>query len=103
MGVNHVGHMLLTQLLLPALTTHGSPARVVAVSSMAHAYDRGFEAGLDDLGWRARPERGYDPWVAYGNSKLANVLFARELANRWGVTAKPQKGNRKQSACEDRG
>lgn len=98
-----MGHMLLTQLLLPALTTHGSPARVVAVSSMAHAYDRGFEAGLDDLGWRARPERGYDPWVAYGNSKLANVLFARELANRWGVTAKPQKGNRKQSACEDRG
>ncbi|GFR40056.1 hypothetical protein Agub_g594, partial [Astrephomene gubernaculifera] len=79
-GVNHVAHFYLTQLLLPALTSHGSPARVVSVSSSAHAFG-GLE--VDDLNWEARAKAGkYGPWIAYGQSKLCNVLFARELAKR---------------------
>ncbi|KXZ44364.1 hypothetical protein GPECTOR_69g457 [Gonium pectorale] len=80
-GVNHVGHFYLTQLLLPALTTHGSPARIVAVSSSAHTFG-GLD--VDDLNWEARAAAGkYGAWPSYGQSKLCNVLFARELAKRW--------------------
>ncbi|HEX8497727.1 MAG TPA: oxidoreductase [Actinomycetales bacterium] len=73
MATNHLGHFALTGLLLPALVA-GS-ARVVSVSSNAHRMGR---LNLDDL----NSERGYSPWPAYGQSKLANLLFTMELQRR---------------------
>ncbi|ELY50547.1 oxidoreductase [Natronococcus jeotgali] len=76
-GVNHLGHFALTGLLLENLATDGDePARVVTVSSGVH--ERG-EIDFDDL----QGERSYDPWDAYAQSKLANVLFAYELERRF--------------------
>jgi NAD(P)-dependent dehydrogenase (short-subunit alcohol dehydrogenase family) len=70
-GTNHLGHFALTGLLLPKLTD-----RVVALSSGAHRIGR---IRLDDLNW----QRGhYRRWLAYGQSKLANLMFAYELARR---------------------
>lgn len=74
LGTNHLGHFALTGLLLPALLrTPG--ARVVTVSSIAHKDGR---IRFDDL-WL---ERGYQRHKAYAQSKLANLLFARELQRR---------------------
>ena len=70
-GTNHLGHFALTNLLLPHLTY-----RVVTVSSGAHRMGR---IDLDDLNWE---RRRYDPWRAYGQSKLANLLFTFELERR---------------------
>jgi NAD(P)-dependent dehydrogenase (short-subunit alcohol dehydrogenase family) len=70
-GTNHLGHFALTTLLLPRLTD-----RVVTVSSMAHMVGR---IDLKDLNWTSRP---YSAWLAYGQSKLANLLFTRELQRR---------------------
>ncbi|KAG2498411.1 hypothetical protein HYH03_003670 [Edaphochlamys debaryana] len=75
-GANHVAHFHFTSLLLPALKAHGGPARVVSVASSAHSFGTNV---LDDLNWE---KRKYGPWIAYGQSKLANVLFAKELARR---------------------
>lgn len=73
-GTNHLGHFALTGLLLEKLlATPG--ARVVNVSSGAHRAGR---IRFDDLQW----ERGYRKWLAYGQSKLANLLFAFELQRR---------------------
>lgn len=72
---NHVGHFLLVVPLLDLLTADG---RVVMVSSAAHFNTWREGIRLDDLG----AEREYTPWSAYGQSKLANLLFARELARR---------------------
>jgi NAD(P)-dependent dehydrogenase (short-subunit alcohol dehydrogenase family) len=73
-AVNHLAHFLLTKLLLPAL--EASPAaRVVVVSSGAH---KGGRMHLDDPNLK----RGYSAWKAYGQSKLANLLFAFELARK---------------------
>lgn len=73
-GVNHLGHFALTGLLLPTLlVTPG--ARVVTVSSMAHAMAN---IDIDDL----NSERRYRRWVAYARSKTANLLFVHELARR---------------------
>jgi NAD(P)-dependent dehydrogenase (short-subunit alcohol dehydrogenase family) len=70
-GTNHLGHFALTNLLLPRITD-----RVVTVSSGAH---RAGKIRLDDLNW----ERGdYQRWRAYGQSKLANLLFTLELQRR---------------------
>lgn len=82
LGVNHVGHFLLTKLLLPALESTGSiiePSRVVNVSSIAQ-YVYGHPGGInfDDL----NSDKDYDPCIAYGQSKLANVLFTHELQKR---------------------
>ncbi|KAK3859946.1 hypothetical protein Pcinc_033973 [Petrolisthes cinctipes] len=74
MGTNHFGHFLLTNLLLPLLS-HGQPARIITVSSLAHT--RGV-IPFDDMMY----EKGYDKVKAYENSKLANVLFTRQLAKR---------------------
>jgi len=74
-GVNHLGHFALAGHLLPLLRNRPG-ARVVTVSSLAA--QRG-ELDFDDLQWQAR---GYTPWPAYGQSKLANQLFTRELQRR---------------------
>jgi NAD(P)-dependent dehydrogenase (short-subunit alcohol dehydrogenase family) len=75
-GVNHLGHFLLTQLLLPRIE-ESAPARVVVLASDAHyRAKRGLD--WDDL-MGERRFRGFD---AYAKSKLANVMFARELARR---------------------
>lgn len=81
-AVNHLGYFLLTNLLLD-LMARSAPARVVSVASAAHRRGR---MDWDDL----QGERGYSGWKAYGQSKLANILFTRELARRLrgtGVTA----------------
>jgi retinol dehydrogenase 12 len=75
-GVNHLGHFLLTSLLLERLVSSG-PARVVTVSSDAH-YNA---AGIDFEAVR-RPARGITGLGEYAVSKLCNVLFSRELARR---------------------
>jgi NAD(P)-dependent dehydrogenase (short-subunit alcohol dehydrogenase family) len=72
-GTNHVGHFLLTQLLLPVL---GDGSRVVALSSAGHRFS---DVDLDDPNFE---RTAYDPWGAYGRSKTANALFAVELDRR---------------------
>ncbi|QKW37060.1 SDR family NAD(P)-dependent oxidoreductase [Actinomadura sp. NAK00032] len=70
-GVNHLGHFALTNLLLDRIT-----GRVVTISSSAH---RSAQIDFDDLQWERRP---YRPFGAYGQSKLANLLFTAELQRR---------------------
>jgi NAD(P)-dependent dehydrogenase (short-subunit alcohol dehydrogenase family) len=70
-GTNHLGHFALTNLLLPHVTD-----RVVTVSSTMH---RSGHIDLDDLNWQRRP---YNATRAYGQSKLANLLFTLELQRR---------------------
>ena len=74
-GTNHLGHFVLTALLLPAIEASGD-GRIVTVTSTG----RHFDAPLDptDLSM----ESSYDPWRAYGRSKRANFLFAQELDRR---------------------
>ena len=70
-GTNHLGHFALTNLLLDNIT-----GRVVTVSSTGHRFG---EIDFDDLNWERRP---YRRWRAYGQSKLANLLFTAELQRR---------------------
>src|SRR3954465_11267356 len=70
-GTNHLGHFALTNLLLPRVRD-----RVVSVASGAH---RMGAIRLDDLNWE---RGGYNRWRAYGQSKLANLLFTSELQRR---------------------
>jgi NAD(P)-dependent dehydrogenase (short-subunit alcohol dehydrogenase family) len=73
-GTNHLGHFALTGLLIERLlATPG--ARVVTVSSGAHRFGA---MRFDDLQW----ERGYRKWAAYGQSKLANLLFTYDLQRK---------------------
>lgn len=90
-ATNHLGHFLLTQLLLDNLvatakTTGGANTRVVVLSSMAHfsAPKEGVLAAdaLDS-------EKVYQNWTAYGQSKLCNVLFTRELNKRLTAAGTP--------------
>ncbi|XP_005479970.1 retinol dehydrogenase 12 isoform X1 [Zonotrichia albicollis] len=74
LGVNHLGHFLLTFLLLERLK-QCAPARIVNVSSLAH---HGGRIRFHDL----QGEKSYNRGLAYCHSKLANVLFTRELARR---------------------
>lgn len=71
---NHLGHFLLTSLLVPALKRSKAP-RVVNVTSIAHRRGR---MDFDDL----QCERSYSPWASYGATKLANLLFTFELQRR---------------------
>jgi len=70
-GTNHLGHFALTNLLLPNVT-----GRIVTVSSGMHLIGR---IDFADLNWE---RRRYKPWRAYGQSKLANLLFTSELQRR---------------------
>lgn len=84
MGVNHLGHFLLTNLLLDLLKS-SQPSRIVTVSSIAHAWFA-TSFNFDNM----NGEKFYKKWDAYAQSKLANVMFTRELAKRLegtGVTA----------------
>jgi NAD(P)-dependent dehydrogenase (short-subunit alcohol dehydrogenase family) len=74
-GTNHLGHYALTGLLLPVLLRAERP-RVVTVSSNVHRMGRN---DWSDPNWE---HRRYFKWPAYGQSKLANLLFTRELARR---------------------
>ena len=77
-GTNHLGHFALTALLIGRITD-----RVVTVASGAHRMGR---IRLDDLNW----ERGrYRRWGAYGQSKLANLLFTLELQRRLSLAGSP--------------
>ncbi len=71
MGTNHLGHFALTCLLGDRIRD-----RIVVVASSNYALAR---IHVDDLNWH---RRRYSPWSAYGESKLANVLFVQELARR---------------------
>jgi protochlorophyllide reductase len=75
LGVNHLGHFALTMALLPLLRRQPG-SRVVSVTSGAQYFGR---IAFDDL----QGERRYDRWSAYGQSKLANVMFALELQQRF--------------------
>jgi NAD(P)-dependent dehydrogenase (short-subunit alcohol dehydrogenase family) len=77
-ATNHFGHLALTTGLRPALAAAGG-ARVVSVTSSAHLRS---PVVFSDIHFRERP---YDPWLAYGQSKTANVLFAVEATKRWAI------------------
>ncbi|GLY77049.1 oxidoreductase [Actinoallomurus iriomotensis] len=82
-ATNHLGHFALAAGLHAALAADGT-ARIVVVSSSGHQLS---PVVFDDVNFAFRP---YDPWLAYGQSKTANVLFAVEATRRWagdGITA----------------
>jgi NAD(P)-dependent dehydrogenase (short-subunit alcohol dehydrogenase family) len=82
-ATNHLGHFALALGLHDALADDGD-ARIVSVSSAGHLRS---PVVFDDINFAFRP---YDPWLAYGQSKTANVLFAVEATRRWagdGITA----------------
>ena len=81
-AVNHLGHFLLTTLLLDSLK-RAEQGRVVVVASDAYRFCRGIR--FDDLQWN----KGFSAFPTYGHSKLANILFTRELAERLRGTASP--------------
>jgi NAD(P)-dependent dehydrogenase (short-subunit alcohol dehydrogenase family) len=81
-GTNHIGHFLLTSLIFPLLAQNG---RVVNHASGAHVFaSKTFPA--EDL----QSVNSYSPWVAYGNSKIANLLFTFELNRRLKAVGNPK-------------
>jgi len=81
MGSNHFGHFLLTQLLLPTLISSSSPgfrSRVISLTSAGHGTSPILFGDFD------LKKRGYDRWVAYGQSKTANIYLATEIERRFG-------------------
>jgi len=76
-ATNHLGHFQLALGLHEALAAASDGARIVSVSSSAHLRS---PIVWDDIHFAFRP---YDPWLAYGQSKTANVLFAVEATRRW--------------------
>ena len=76
-GVNHLGHFLFTTLLEPQVRAARQP-RVVVVSSAMH------RSAVRGLHWEdLQSRRHFNGWLAYGRSKLANLMFSNELARRW--------------------
>jgi NAD(P)-dependent dehydrogenase (short-subunit alcohol dehydrogenase family) len=82
LAVNHLGHFALTALLLPALLASAG-ARVVSVTSTGRHAGRALDPGNPHLAG------SYDPWRAYGQSKLANLHFALELDRRFRAAGLP--------------
>lgn len=76
-GTNHIGHFLLTNLLIPLLLKAGK-ARVVNLSSGGHKHS---PVDFDDIHWQTRE---YSKWGAYGQAKTANALFTVALQKRLG-------------------
>lgn len=74
-GTNHLGHFLMTNLVMPSLL-NGTPARIVNLSSARH---QSAPVDFDDVNFE---QRDYDRWIAYGQSKTANVLFTVGLEKR---------------------
>lgn len=77
-GVNHFGHAYLTALLLDKIKKQSFPSRIVVLSSIAHSYAKGLHP--NDLHYKIG--RIYSKWEAYGQSKLANILFAKSLSDK---------------------
>lgn len=75
---NHLGPWLLTNLIMPRIVAAGRGARIVNVSSRGH---QASDVRWDDCNFEARPEE-YNPFVAYGQSKTANILFTVALAEK---------------------
>ena len=76
-GTNHLGHFLLTELLMPLIKkseASGFHPRIVILSSLAH---EGAAIQWDNINWEGK---GFDTWKVYGQSKLANIMHAKELA-----------------------
>merc|ERR1719492_8795 len=76
LGTNHIGHFLLTNLLMPQLKKAAPGARIVNVSSLAHTSGT---MNWEDLHYENTP---YHRFTAYSQSKLANILFTKELARK---------------------
>ena len=74
-GTNHVGHFLLTNLLMP-LVEKGDNSRIVNLSSRGHHFDT---VHFDDTNFE---DREYEKWASYGQSKTANIMFSVGLENR---------------------
>jgi NAD(P)-dependent dehydrogenase (short-subunit alcohol dehydrogenase family) len=82
-GVNHLGHFLLTNLLIDVIKK-SAPARIITVASDAHRF------GYVNFDKLTPDEHSYGGWTAYSQSKCANIMFTYELARRLegtGVTA----------------
>jgi NAD(P)-dependent dehydrogenase (short-subunit alcohol dehydrogenase family) len=84
-GVNHIAHFALTKELLP-LVEKSQPSTIVSVASLAHWFTvpTGVYLDLDKINDKTK----YNPMTWYGQSKLANVLFAKELSRRLGPDSK---------------
>ncbi|KAL2047971.1 hypothetical protein ABVK25_011142 [Lepraria finkii] len=76
-GTNHIGHFLLTNLIMPEMFNAGHGARIVNISSLAH---RLADVRLDD--WNFEDGAVYNPLVAYGAAKTANILFSLALTQK---------------------
>ena len=81
-GTNHLGHFALTNLLLPSITD-----RVVTVSSLMHMFGK---ISLKDPNWKSRP---YSAWLAYGQSKLANLMFTSVLQHKLDIAGSSLKSH----------
>jgi len=78
-GTNHVGHHMLTRLLLPIINTGG---RIVTVASIAHGIGKLDFQNLNYDTISGKGKRSYSPWGAYAQSKLSNILFAKGLSDK---------------------
>ncbi|GKZ76319.1 hypothetical protein AnigIFM56816_005298 [Aspergillus niger] len=78
-ATNHVGHFLFTNLIMEKLVHPGTPCRVVNVSSNGHQL-----SSVRFHDWNFDEGKNYDPWLAYGQSKSANMLFSVSLAQKLG-------------------
>jgi NAD(P)-dependent dehydrogenase (short-subunit alcohol dehydrogenase family) len=77
---NHLGHFLLTNLLLPKLLAGGSNSRIVNMTSQGHTIS---PVRFDDYNFTSQPDgEAYDPWTSYGQSKTASALFSVSLTQK---------------------